>query len=227
MTIQHQCKHCGELFKRTANFEKHSCRNMKRYDIMKTVKGQIAYQFFVKWQQRRKRTATAIADFIECREFNALCKFAEFIQRVKGLSDNDIFIELMVANKIGPSMWCDDIVFTKYLLYIANHTSVDLKMMRSIRTLEDLADDYGCKLKDVFLHIDVNTVLQKIREQKLSPWVLLASQKFFVFLETLNRDQQSLFDRLIDPIKWRTEFNKDPDQVMIIKKCLHGLKLLK
>jgi hypothetical protein len=178
------------------------------------------------WYTKRFFTNTiSIETFITSSHFNAFIKFAEFVRKIKSLADSDLFIQLMVANKIQPNLWRDDRVFKKYLEFIERESTVEFKINISIKTLEQLADTYQCELADIFNFVHPNTLMQKIREQKLSPWLLLNSRKFLCYFEGLNSEQQSFLEVLVDPVSWKTQFLTKRKQTITIKKCLSALGL--
>lgn len=221
----YQCQYCDAIFKSDVRFLKHNCKEKQRAEEIQTVTGQIAYRFYEKWLKMQHRKLYNVESFLRSRHYNSFIKFAIFVRKLKGLVDPDLFLNLMIKNKFPPNMWYDPKVYIRYITYIESTTTPTEKITTTLKTLENIANKHDCELQDVFKYICVSDLVQLIYTQKLSPWVLLPSKRFMMYVASLTEEEQIILDDTINANVWKQTFDADPKSVKIIKKCLRQLML--
>lgn len=211
------CDFCDKQFKREVNYLKHKCEQMKRYDLFKKPSGMVAYLTFNQWRKIQSYPSVNVETFTASRYFNAFIKFAEFSKQQQ-IPDKIGYISLMVKRGLLPFHWSDHDVYDFYLETFDKEYTVDNKIDITIETLRDLSRDAGCEIKDVFDNVTPITILKYITARRLSPWLLLVSEKFmrFMLLKT-NKEERLLFNTFIDVPHWKQHFIDNPDKVQEIK----------
>jgi hypothetical protein len=219
------CPYCLKEYKSEARFIAHKCKEKERHEYVKTVNGRIAFSIYEQWMFIKYKKHPTIDQFLQTRYFKSFQRFAVFIRNIKGLADTELFLTMVSVNNLDPTLWCEGIVFKKYLNYLAEHTSPAEKIEQAIITLEKLSKQYNCELCDVFNYVTPYTINKLIYEQKLSPWILLNSSKFLAFLAGCDDEQEKFITDLIDEKVWVKKFTDNPKQVKIIRKCIKELGL--
>lgn len=211
------CDFCDKTFKREANFIKHRCEAMKRYDIFKTPTGKLAYLSFNQWRKCSGYPSVTVETFTGSRYFNAFTKFAEFLKSHK-IPDIIGYVELMVKKRLMPFHWSDGDVYEFYLENFDNEYTVDQKLNISIETLYEIARRFDCEVSEVFDHIKPIEILRYVTSRKLSPWLLLPSKKFMEFMTySTNKEERLLFSSLIKVQQWKEYFLENEEKVTEIK----------
>lgn len=219
------CQYCEKEYKSEKRFLAHKCKEKERFDYVKTINGKIAYSIYEKWMYIRFKKNTTIEQFLQTRYFKSFQRFAVFLRNIKGLADTELFLTMVVVNNLDPTLWCENIVFKRYLNYLAEHTSISEKIEQAITTLDNLANQYGCETYEVFNYTTPYVINKLIYEQKISPWILLNSTKFLAFLAGCDSEEEKLITDLIDEREWKMKFTDKPKHVGIIRKCMKELGL--
>jgi phage FluMu protein Com len=212
-----KCDFCDKVFKRENNYLKHKCEKMKRYDIFKTPVGHLAYLTFNQWRKISGHPPITVEVFTKSRYFNAFVKFAEFA-RSRAIPDKIGYIALMVEKQLLPFNWCDYEVYDYFIKTFDTEYSIDQKVDLSVETIVDIARKYECETAQIFENIQPLQVLKYITSRKLSPWLLLASNKFIEFMMyKTDKEQRMLFNQFVNVSEWKKYFMENPDKVTEIK----------
>jgi hypothetical protein len=191
---------------------------MKRYELFDTVDGQFALYAFNKWRLFKKLPPAKIDVFTSSRYFKAFIRFAEY-SRTQSIPDNLGFIRMMVEKGLSPFFWCDYDVYDSYVQRFDESYTIDMKVQISIDTLTEISETYQCTMGEVFDNIPLIDILKLITTRRLSPWLLLPSQKFkMLLMNRTSQEEQMLFSKFVDITKWRKEFEKNPDVLSTIKQ---------
>lgn len=199
-------------------FLKHTCRPKQRLDQMKTPLGQAAYLFYAKWMFATKRSVPTRETFMNSKFYESFIRFAKFIKSVR-IPEPEIYIQVMKSKDLQPAMWTMDDAYGFYLEHVEFHMDPKTSIRITSSVLSDLADEYECDIPEVFIKVPPSETIQLIRERKLSPWVLLKSTKFKVFLSTLNSEQMEMIEALINSTFWKRRFLDNPNVVLFVKQC--------
>jgi hypothetical protein len=155
--------------------------------------------------------------FTSSRFFNSFVRFAEYCRR-QSIPDRLGFVKMMTEKNLSPFFWCDLDVYDSFVQKFDEAYPIDKKLEISIDTLNEMAETHNCELCDIFSNISMIEVLKLITSRRLSPWLLLPSQKFKSFmLSRTTIEEQMLFDRFVNITKWRKEFEDHPDIVSTVK----------
>lgn len=220
----YECRYCNKLYKQESAFIKHYCNERKKHDELTTINGQIGFYIYERWVLIRHSRKVDIDDFKASRFFNAFIKFANFYKHIKGLPDIDQFLRLMISKNIQPSNWVTERVISFYLAEMDKSSPI-VKINETCKYIIKLADAYDCSASDIFKHIEFNVMIDFIKLYKLSPWVLLNSRKFMVWVRDLDDEQQAIIDSVVDSAKWKHTFNKDGKSLNLAKNCCKELEL--
>jgi hypothetical protein len=211
------CEFCNKQFVHERNYLKHKCETMKRHELFDSVDGQFAFLAFNSWRKFKNLPPVKTDIFTSSRFFNSFVRFAEYCRR-QSIPDRLGFVKMMTEKNLSPFFWCDLDVYDSFVQKFDEAYPIDKKLEISIDTLNEMAETHNCELCDIFSNISMIEVLKLITSRRLSPWLLLPSQKFKSFmLSRTTIEEQMLFDRFVNITKWRKEFEDHPDIVSTVK----------
>jgi hypothetical protein len=220
----YECQFCNKLFKREAAFIKHYCNERRKHDELTNINGQIGFFLYERWVLIRHSRKVDIEDFKASRFFNAFVKFAKYYKSIKGLADIDQFLRLMISKNIQPSNWVTDRVISYYLDVVDTAPPIH-KINETCKYIIKLSEAYDCSTSEIYKHIDFYVMIDFIKMHKLSPWILLHSRKFIVWVRHLDDEQQLIIDAVVDSSKWKHTFSADRQHTILAKRCCEELDI--
>jgi hypothetical protein len=203
-----ECKHCLKKFISERYYNKHECEQMKRFKLLGTNRGSIAYSCYCSWATHKGYRKPTVDHFIDSRKFKAFFRFIEFSNKM-ALPARDRYIEYMTSLGINPVDWTKKIVYEHYITEFDNIFSPEDQAAITVDTVFELARIYECETDDIFTYMEANTLLQLVQAKKLSPWVLLFSNKFISFIQNdMTREQRIMLKTNMDITSWEVIFKK-------------------
>ena len=221
----YQCKFCHHRFVSETRFLKHRCKQMIRDEEFRSPEGQAAWGYYQKWMREYQRFVSNYKSFLQSKYFNSFLKFAKFVKKVR-IPDIDVFVRLMKEKDIHPTIWTNDKVYSLYLEYADRKLSPMKHAEITINTLFDYAEDKEVEVVDVFDNITPNEVIHFLRQRRLSPWILLHSDKFrTLYINKTTSEEKVILESIIRPQYWKHKFETQPKTVQIMKKYVSELQL--
>lgn len=219
------CKYCHRTFVNEDRYLQHECKQMKREAEFKSPVGQAAWHYYQLWMRALNRMPPPGASFVTSKYFRTFINFTNFVRRVD-LPNSDRFIKFMVEKQFSPTMWMSDDVYSMYIEYLDRKMSPIDQAKLSIDTLLNIADIRDVDVSGLFDVLDPSEVMHLIRVRKLSPWLLLHSNKFKqFFIHKTNPEQKTIMENLIRPSYWASKFEQYPEAKVQIKKCVEALEI--
>jgi hypothetical protein len=197
---------------------------MIRKEEMETPVGQAAWFHYQAWMRAQHHLIPHIKSFLHSKYYQPFMRFAKFAKQVR-IPDPDLYIQQMVNLDMQPMLWTNDQVYVAFLEYMDRKVPANKNAQITINTLFDFAAALNCEIDDIFNHIDANEVIQLMRQRKLSPWLLLHSDKFKQFYVKLPKEQKIVLETIIRPKYWGEKLKDNPETVEQIKKFVQELNL--
>lgn len=219
-----ECSYCHRNYVRERAFMEHKCPVKARIEQLRSPLGQASYMFYAKWMHASKRAIPEQSTFMNSKFYESFIRFAKFNKALQ-LPSTELYIQVMMQKGITPELWTDDRAYSIYLEHMEYHVDPKLSIIMTSETLAKLSKEYECEIRDVFLRVGKNDIIQLIRERKLSPWILLKSPRFMKFVETCSTEQLSILETLIDSSFWKKKFKSDPKTTRFVKLCVEELEL--
>lgn len=217
-----ECPYCHMVYVRENAFLNHECKQKLRAAEIKTVTGQSAYQFYCLWMKMNQRRIPEIEVFTTSKFYNNFIEFVEYAKRIN-LPDIQSFIQLMVERDISPSLWMHDKVYILFIEHFDRKVGPLKQATVTINTMFKITEVAECDVSEFFEVLKPTEVLQLIRQRRLSPWILLFSEKFKIMLQNCPSEQLKFFEDLIRPLFWQMRFKKYPELVKVMKQTVAEL----
>ena len=225
MKLPLKCDHCGKQYSLKNRSDNHKCEPIKRKQYIKTPSGQLAWICYKKWRQYDHKPYGNINTFINSRLFNAFSKFSTFVIQ-SNVPDIDIFIKLMVNKKINPFIWLYEETYKIFIEYFDN-IDYQKHCIITINTMFNIAKKQQCDVSSIFnSSIDSQYIIQLIIQRKLSPWILLNSNKFKYFVQHYcDITQQNTIKSIFNNKNWNNIFKNNSKKIMYIKQYINELNI--
>lgn len=203
----------------------HVCRAMLRDQQLRSPTGVAAWEYYQMWMTAQQKVVMRKETFIDSRFFNSFYKFAEWAIQV-GIPDPKMFINFVVSRTISPTIWVNDEVYSMFIEYFDTTVSPMDQAKVAITTIHDLADSYQVSPGKLFEVVEIGTLVSKVRQRKLTPWVLLHSSAFkSMYVNRLTDHQRITLETIIRPQHWVKVFKAQPDTVDMMKMITQEMKI--
>lgn len=222
----HKCEYCKKSFVRESTLYKHVCEQ-KRRAMQKDDKpvrlGFYAFQRFYTLCANNKSEKT-YEEFSRSQYYNSFVKFGSFLNNVKPLY-MEKYIDYVVKSGVKLDQWCREEMYEKYVLEYILNENVETALERSIKTMENWAEQNSSVWNHYFVYAKTNTVTWHIRDGKISPWVVLNSENGKKMLSQFSDEQLQMVYRMLDPGHWNRVFEKNPDDVKLARGVIEKGKI--
>ncbi len=220
-----KCIHCQHTFVHEDRLLRHRCKQMIRKEEFATPYGQAAWQYYQTWMKCNFRQVPEVKSFLHSKFFGAFFRFAKFAKDVR-IPDPELYIQFMIDRDAPPVMFTSDEMYSAFLQHMDRKVPAKTNAKLTIDTFFNIAEDADRDVADVFEVVDPNDLIQLLRQRRVSPWVLLHSDKFKKFYGTrLTDDQRIVMKSLIRPDYWAEKLKENPEDVKLMKQYVGELNL--
>ena len=173
------CTFCRRDFVRKTWYEKHMCDKKQRFMDRNNITVINAHRLFNHWQQRaklmRRGREKTIEEYCKSPMFGAFKRLAEFTTSEYVVSGFK-YVDWLVDNKIPEAKWCNPRDLDDYRAYLRATEEPQKQAETSCKNIRVWCTDNGISMPEFFTTISPGQALNMVRENKLSPWVLLGYQ---------------------------------------------------
>ena len=219
-----KCNYCSKKFVSETIFMRHFCEARRRAEELVSPIGQSAFMLYTDWMKARKFGQQSAAAFMTSKFYKAFINFAELVKKAN-IPNPSQYIKVMIENDMPPPMWCRDTSYAMYLNWIDKASDPIDQVSDSIEYLIGICEAEEVTLENIFTHLGTQRILQLIRQRRLSPWFLFASERFIGMLRGLSPDERAVFSGVINAAVWSDKFQNAPHKVREINKIVKGLNL--
>jgi hypothetical protein len=189
---------------------------MTRSHEIQTVIGQQAYGLYKIWLEKQRRKPPAVEGFISSMYYSAFYKFATWC-RETGIPDPEKYIELMIKEKIAPSLWRRNDAYQIFIEYTDKKSDPYEQVNNSIDTILTMSEGLEIKPCEVFGKFTSGEITELILQRRLSPWLLFCSKSFKDWISTLHEGERNSLMKNIGISFWSDKFEKTPEVVKNVR----------
>ena len=220
------CEFCGSTFKTEKGASNHSCEKKKIAGDIGTNGIRKAYDLFDYWFTLNMFSKKGKSK----KEFFKSPYFKTFVDLVKYLDGNyvpsgKVYVEWLSRKRIASRDWCKDSTLDRFRKETSrSEDAVEL----TLKTLEKMAmrcDDCDAHISEFFDTMRPGDIIQWIRNGKMTPWVLLMTDKADEVLSLMNDEQLELLDAIIDLNYWESRFKVSKSSVDAVRHILDEVGL--
>jgi hypothetical protein len=221
-----ECQYCKAIFTQEKTLAVHMCERKRRHfarNDRATVAGFQTYNRFYQLTQNSKDNKT-FDDFARSSYYNAFVKFGSFLSNVNPLYP-DKFIDYVVKSGVKLDHWCREELYEKYVINLIHTESVETALERSIKHMEEWANENNSVWNHYFLYVSSNRASYDIKDGKVSPWIVLNSASGKKMLANFRDDQLSSISNIIDPTIWVKKFKTQKFDLDLVKRIVQEADL--
>jgi hypothetical protein len=225
-TKSYRCEHCGSTFIREASVLKHLCEQKRRWNELDTTASRIAYDAWVKVQQRHfpSKKKNEPREFIKNSLYLAFARFGQYCVSSKVVNPEH-YITWLLRLDVKIDRWVSDKIYEQYLMDILDLEDHMDAVRRGIDTLLDMCEKQSIQLRDAFRLLSANNLCFKITTGKISPWILYNCDSGVTFLGSINEHQLAMIDDYIKPDSWTVKLRANRDKVEEVRQVLKAAGL--
>ena len=175
----YKCSFCQRPFKRKTWYDKHMCDKKKRFLDRNNITVIRAHRLFNHWQRQakllRRGQEKSLEEFCKSPFYNAFLRLSEFTASEYVVSGFK-YIDWLVANKIPEKKWCNPRDLDDYREYVRTTEEPEEQAETSCKNIRVWCADNGVTMPEFFRTITPGQALNMVRENKLSPWVMIGYQ---------------------------------------------------
>ena len=195
------CEFCNKPFLKESAFLKHKCKQMERYEEMRTPMGQLAFSSYKRWLKTLGRPEGTADQFINSSFFTQMIKFAMLSVELK--LNVDDYIHYCCKKNYTPAMWCYQDVISAFLLRSGDN-NIKQEVIDSISFLLDLCDNADITMDELIDDVMTPKELHSLcKTGQISPWLFFNSSKLKNKIKQCNQPTIIIkFQQLYDPSVW-------------------------
>ena len=204
------CDHCLRNFQTENGFMNHFCAEREKLEELRSPRGIAAYAFYCEWMKLKKRSAPAADTFMTSKQYNHFMKFVDWSNKTAIPNPNQ-FIKVMVETGTLPVLWCRDTTYAMYLQWYDNAYPPLEQFIETYDALACRAREAGVPIDEVYQAIGPKEIARLVRRRKLSPWLLVVSQKFLRWVQALPSQDREILGEAINFGAYAMKLNQQPD----------------
>lgn len=222
---KYKCTFCDREFVRKTWYEKHMCDKKKRFLDRNNIAVIRAHRLFNHWQRRcrllRRGAEKSMDEFLRSPFYKAFVRLSEFTSSEYVVSGFK-YIDWLVDNKIPEARWCNPRDLDEYREYVRESEEPEEQAEITCKNIRVWCADNGIDMPEFFATVTPSQAMNMVRENKLSPWVLLGYQPCVDALTS--RFKQDMLFTLNDHINvpyWLEKTESDTDGVAKVTSVLN------
>lgn len=202
------------------------CEPKRRWlqkDEKRVVLGFYAFQRFYKLSAG-SRTDKTYEEFVKSSFYNAFVKFGSFVSNVRPLYP-ERYIDYVVTSGIKLDHWCQEELYERYALEFILKEDVGTALERSIKTMDEWAQEKSSQWNHYFLYASLNRITWDIKDGKISPWLVLNCSSGKQALSKLTDEQLNMLGNVLSPQHWSIRFKRHTADLELIKNVVSEANL--
>lgn len=205
-----ECTYCLKKYTSEPHFKKHECKEMRVHKLLNSPLGLAAYDCYCTWRKANGYAEISKERFGESKLLTSFVKFIKFANRV-ALPHRERFIKYMVELTVHPKDWTNNMIYEHYLEKFDVLVPPREQADQTVQTFYELSSIFNCTLPEVYDHMEPDTLTRLVQARKLSPWILMFSRGFHLYMRhSMTREQRALLETHVDAKQWKDKFEKYP-----------------
>lgn len=213
-----RCEFCTRDFMTELGFMKHHCRERDRIEQLKSPLGQAAYAAYGEWMRQQRRSVPPAETFMSSKQYNNFIKFAEWAEKT-AIPNTSSFIKLMVDSGTQPVLWCRSSTYELYIQHFDTVFPPEQQFVESLEQLKLMAIDHGCELSELFQVLGAFELAKLVRRRKISPWILVVSQKFLRWAQSLPQLERDVLNEAVNFMTYAGRLNTNRELARLFREA--------
>lgn len=216
------CEHCHKPFSKETALINHKCKQMERYEKIRTPEGQVALLAYQTWLKVQRRSVPDLSTFANSATFTHFIKFGAWC--IKARVNVEQYVRFMVNRGFNPSMWIRDDVITAFLSENDKQHFQD-ELLDCVNVLFDLADAFDVDVSELYAVLTIDEIILMLKSGRLSPWIVFISSGFKQKIKAeATEEQMEEFNESFDVNVWQQRLN-NKELVQQVRRYLSHMGL--
>jgi len=205
--LDYKCKYCGKGYRKESTLVAHLCEPKRRAMQENEAGVKLAMTAYLRFYELSQGSAKfkTYADFCESPYYNAFVKFGRHMINIRAINTAK-FIDYVIKSNKKLDHWCKDAIYQEYLFDHLRKEAVQDALERSIKTMEDWAEEKESVFNHYFNYVNSNLLVQHITTGRISAWVVFNCDSGQSALNKLSSEQVEMIFPYIDPDFWKRKF---------------------
>ena len=200
-----KCEYCNRSFKQESRLETHMCENKRRWFNRDFSENKIGLELFdLYYRLALKSKPKTYDDFVKSKYFTGFVKLASFCINSKSL-DHEAYLRWLVKNEIKMKSWCSDETYHRFVKDFMKKETIERALERFVEHASSL--DYFHSFWET---ASGYLIADWVEVGKISPWILISSERAKARLQDLNQEQIEKIANCIDFDYWQRKKNLNP-----------------
>lgn len=189
----------------------HVCESKRRHQERSEVGVQIGLQAYLRFYEVTQGSARlkSFDDFAASPYYRAFVKFGRYCVDIRAVNVAR-FTDWVIQKNKKIDHWCQDRVYTEYLLEYLRVESVTDALTRALLESIAWAEETHSPDRDFLRYGNTNRLCYLVNSGRVSPWVLYNCESGQKFLDSLNSEQVAMIWSMIDSDFWQNKFQQYP-----------------
>ena len=209
--MTYTCQYCKKDFIKESSLSVHSCEPRRRRQEQSERGVQLGLQAYLKFYQLTQGSAKlkTFDDFADSPYYRAFVKFGRYCVDIRAINPAR-FIEYVLKQNKKIDHWCQDSIYTEYLLDYLRVENVNDALARAIEFGITWQEQTSNPAHDCLRYGNSNAVCYAISNGRISPWAIYNSNSGQKFLSELTTEQLAIVWPYIDSDFWIKKFQDYP-----------------
>ena len=164
----------------------------------------MVFQRFYQIHQHNSKLKT-YDEFVKSAYYNAFVKFGRHMVNIRAINTQK-FIDWVINSNKKLDHWCKDAVYQEYLMEHLRKEATQDALERSIKTMENWAEEKTSVFNHYFNYVSSNLLVQHIVTGRISAWIVFNCDSGQAALDKLSTEQIEMIFPYIDPDFWKRKF---------------------
>ena len=219
--MTYTCQYCRKDFVKESSLSVHSCEPRRRRQEQSERGVQLGLQAYLKFYELTQGSARlkTFDDFADSPYYRAFVKFGRYCVAIRAINPTR-FIEWVLKQNKKIDHWCQDSIYTEYLIDYLRVENINDALSRSIEFGIDWQEKTSNPAHDCLRYGNSNAMCHAITSGRISPWVIYNSESGQKFLSELTPEQIAIVWAYIDVDIWNKKFQDYPADQEYAKEIL-------
>jgi hypothetical protein len=215
------CEYCGSSYVR-----KHSCRKKAQAQAAGDMGVMRAHALFERWWRRnmRGKKPKTLSQFAASPLFSTFILLERLVSEVY-MPSGASYLDWLMDNGIASRDWCKNSTVDRFKKTHSREQDPIALATRSLESVARWCDDAGIDVSSFYSRVPLSDAMLWIQNGRLSPWVLLLSERSGDLFDRMNEDQLERVMASIDLSYWEARFRVSSDESDRIRAMLREMGL--
>ena len=221
------CNYCGAAFKTVGGAVRHKCQKAKLVEDIGDLSLARAYDtfdFWFKYNGFGGKKGKEYQQFLKSPYFKLFVSLDAMSLKVD-IGPVKEYVKWLSDNRTPSYDWEKESTIEKYRVESVRSIDAETQTLKSLEAIAVWCDSKGHDISSFFSVISPGEAAQWVHVGKLSPWILIASDKTWDLISRMSDEQVAYFSKMFDIDYWSARAKVAPERAESVKKLVEAAGL--